>query len=60
MASKPKIPPPPPPPAARPERGRSAAPEDIVLGGEGEIDPSDPKRKMGKRALTRPTSGLSV
>lgn len=60
MASKPKIPDPPPPPAVRPERERSAAPEDIVLGGVDEIDQDPTKRKAGKRALSRPSSGVFV
>ena len=59
MASKPKIPPPPPPPAERPIRKEAAKPEDIVLGGEDELLPES-KRVRGKRALTRPTSGLSL
>jgi len=59
MASKPKIPPPAPPPAARAERKEAAAPEDIVLGGVDEID-ADPLRKKGKRALTKPSSGVMV
>lgn len=57
MASKPKVPPPPPPPAARPERKEAAQPEDIVLGGEDELT-NDPTRMKGKRALTRPASGV--
>jgi hypothetical protein len=57
MASKPKIPPPAPPPAARVERDEAASPEDIVLGGMDEIDQSS-MRKKGKRALTRPSSGV--
>lgn len=59
MASKPKVPPPAPPPAARPERQRAAEPEDIVLGGEDEID-MDTSKRRGKRALIRPTSGLAI
>ena len=60
MASKPKIPAPPPPPAKRPERQESAAPEDIVLGGEDELDTDPLIKKKGKRSLSRPTSGVNV
>lgn len=59
MASKPKIPPPAPAPAARAERKEAASPEDIVLGGVDELN-ADPLRKKGKRALTKPSSGVMV
>jgi hypothetical protein len=60
MASKPKIPDPLPPPAKRPERQEAVEAEDIVLGGEDELDKIDNPRKKGKRSLSRPSSGINA
>lgn len=56
----PTVPTPPPPPARRPERQPAPAAEDIVLGGQDELDNATTPRSRGRRTLTRPTTGVSV
>lgn len=60
MGSKPKIPDPV-IPAKKPERSEGASPDDIVLGGEENMDNEGANsRRKGKRSLSRPTGNTGV